>query len=77
MVLFPVLKALDNTPHSPIHTLMAEAAMQGANCTSGAIWGSVYSSMTLQHTAQPSPGEPGFEPATFQLLDNLLEVNIL
>ena len=39
--------------------LMAEAVMQGANCTSGAIWGSVSCSRTLQHAAQLSP-ELGF-----------------
>ena len=40
--------------------LMAEAATQGAICTSGAILGfSIFSS---------APGEPGFEPATFQSL---------
>ena len=35
--------------------LMAEATVQGANCTSGAIWGSVSCSRTLRHAAQPSP----------------------
>ena len=34
---------------------MAEAAMPGANCTSGAIWGSVSCSRILQHAAQLSP----------------------
>ena len=33
-------------------SLMAEAAMQGANCTSGAIWGSVSCSRILQHASQ-------------------------
>ena len=33
-------------------SLMAEATMKGANCTSGAIWGSVSYSRTLQHAAQ-------------------------
>ena len=55
-------------PHSPVHTpihiLMEEAAIQGANCTSGVIWGSVSFSRRFQHAAQPSPGEPGFELAT-------------
>ena len=36
-----------------IASLMVEAAMQGANCPSGAIWGSVFCSTTLQHAAQP------------------------
>ena len=35
-------------------------------CTSGAILGSVSCSRTLRHAARFSPGEPGFEPATFQ-----------
>ena len=47
---FPVYWTLKaQMPHSPththIHTLMAKAAMQGANCSWGAIWGS----RTLQH----------------------------
>ena len=43
-------------PHSSIHThtLMMEAAMQGANCSSGAIWGSVSWSRTLRHAARGS-----------------------
>ena len=52
---------------------MAEAAMQGANCTSGAIWGSLSCSRTLQHAAQLSP-ELGSEPATFRSLVNLLHL---
>ena len=49
---FPVywlLKVLKNTCpiHTHIHTLMAEAEMQGANCSSG-IWGSVSCSKTLR-----------------------------
>ena len=36
-----------------------------------AMWGSVSCSRTLQHAAQPCP-EPGFEPATFQSLVDLL-----
>ena len=51
---------------------MVEAAMQGANCTAGAIWGSVSCSRTLWHAAQLSPGELGFEPVTFRSLDDLL-----
>ena len=51
---------------------MAEAAMQGANCTSGASWGSVSYSRTFQHAAQPSLGKLGFEPATFWSIANLL-----
>ena len=43
-------------------SLMAEGAMQGANHTSGAIWGSVSCSRTLWLAAQLSP-ELGFEPA--------------
>ena len=50
---------------SPGPSLMAEAAtMQGANRTSGAIWGSVSCSRTLRHAAQISPRELGFVPAT-------------
>ena len=64
--------SLDNLLYTHIHTLMTEAAMQSANCMSGAIWGSVFSSRPLQHAAQPSPGELGFEPVTFWSLDNLL-----
>ena len=52
-------------------SLMAEAAMQVANCTSGAIWCSVSSSRTLRHAAQLSP-ELEFEPATFRELPDLL-----
>ena len=52
-------------------TLIAEAAMQGANCTSQAIWGSVSCSRTLQHAAQLSPGLV-FEPAILWSLANLL-----
>ena len=40
--------------------------MQGANGTSGALWGS------LRHAAQLSSREPGFEPATFRSLVDLL-----
>ena len=37
-----ILQYLQHSPiHAHIHTLMAEAAMQGADCSSGAIWGSV------------------------------------
>ena len=42
-----------------------------ADCTSGAIWGSVSCSRTLLHAAKLSL-ELGFEPATFQSLANLL-----
>ena len=52
-------------------TDITEAAMQGVNLTSGAIWGSVSCSRTFRQAAQLSP-ELGFEPATFQLLANLL-----
>ena len=45
--------ALQYIPHSPIHThihtLMANSAMQGAFCSSGAIWGSASCSRTLRH----------------------------
>ena len=51
--------------------LPGQVSMQGANLTSGEIWGSVSCSRTLQHTAQLSP-ELGFEPATFQSLAYLL-----
>ena len=51
--------------HTHIHTLMVEAAMQGASCVSGAIWGSVSCSRTLQHAAQLILGETGFEPQTY------------
>ena len=40
--------------HTHIHTLLAEAAMQGANCSSGAIWGSVSCSGSLRHAARRS-----------------------
>ena len=63
--------SLDNLLYTHIHTLMTEAAMQSANCTSGPIWGSVFSSRPLQH-AQPSTGELAFEPVTFWSLDILL-----
>ena len=52
-------------------SLMVEDTMQGANCTSGAIWGSVSCSRTLRHAAQLSP-DLGFEPVTFQSLADLL-----
>ena len=42
---------------------LAFNAMQGANCSPGAIWGSVSCSRTLRHTAK---GELGFEQATLQ-----------
>ena len=45
-------------------SLMAEAAMQGANCTLGASWSSVSCSRTLCNAAQLSLGELGFEPVT-------------
>ena len=61
--------------HTHIHTLMEEAAMQGANCTSGAIWGSVSCSRTLRHAAQPSPGELGFKPAA-RLIYSLAELQL-
>ena len=32
---------------------------EGANCASGAIWGSVSCSRILRHVAQSRPGEPG------------------
>ena len=53
------------------HLLMAEATMQGVNCTSRLIWGSVSCSKTLRHAAQLSR-ELGFEPATFRSLADLL-----
>ena len=34
-------------------------AVEGANCASGAIWGSVSCSRILRHVAQSRPGEPG------------------
>ena len=37
-------------------SLMVEAVTQGANCTSGAIWGSLSCSRTLPHAAQPGAG---------------------
>ena len=52
-------------------SLMAEAAMQGANCTSGTVWSSVSCSRTLRHAANFS-SELGFGPATFQPLADLL-----
>ena len=52
-------------------SLMTEAAMQGASCTSGAIRGSVSCSRTLRHAAQLSL-ELGFGPATLQSLVDLL-----
>ena len=61
-----MLKALYNTCHTHpftyIHTLMADAAIWGANCSSGAIWGSV--SCTRENQ--------GIEPVTVWLLANLL-----
>ena len=51
-------------------SLMAEAATQGANCTSGAIWGSVSCSGILRHAAQLSLNQLG--PATFRSLAKLL-----
>ena len=46
--------------------------MQGANCTSEAILGSVSCSRTLRHEAQLSPGELGFKPANVRSLDDPL-----
>ena len=40
--------------HPHIDTQMAEAAMQDTNCSSGAIWGSVSCSRTLQHAGGDS-----------------------
>ena len=40
--------------YTHICTVMAEAAMQVANCSSGAIWGSVSGSGILQHAARRS-----------------------
>ena len=42
----------DSPPHTHIHTLITKTAMRGANCTSGAIRGSVSYSMKLPHAAQ-------------------------
>ena len=55
--------ALQNLPHSPNNTLMAKAAMHGANYSSGAIWGSVSCSRTLRYAA--GGGGAGFVPVTF------------
>ena len=53
--------------------LMAEAATQSANCTSGAILGfSVLLKDTLTRGSVPVPGDPGFEPVTFCSLVNQL-----
>ena len=53
--------------------LMAVAAPQGANCTSGAILGfSILLKDTLACSSVPSQGSRGFEPATFQSLDHQL-----
>ena len=61
------LKALYNSCHIHpcIHKLMAEAAMQGASCLSGAISGSVSCSRTVRHAAW-------FKPVTFRSLDKPL-----
>ena len=50
---------LQYLPHSPthIHTLKSEAAMQGAYCISGAIWGSV--SCSGHFDMQPSSAQHG------------------
>ena len=42
--------------HTRIHTLMTEAAMQGASCSSGAIWGGVSCSRTLAQHATGGVG---------------------
>lgn len=47
-----------------IHTRMTEGAMEGANGSSGAIWGSV--------SCSSSRGNQGFEPVTVRLLDDPL-----
>ena len=47
-------KATDSSIHTHIHTLMAEAAVEGASCSSEAIWGSVTYSKALQHVARRS-----------------------
>ena len=49
---------LQYLPHSRtrIHTLMAETAMQGANCTSGAIWFSIVLKDTSTHSSVQSGG---------------------
>lgn len=44
-----------------IHTRMTEGAMEGANGSSGAIWGSV--------SCSSSRGNQGFEPVTVRWLD--------
>ena len=41
--------ASQHLSHSNINTVMTEAAMQGANCTSGAVWDSISCSRTLWH----------------------------
>ena len=46
---------------------MAEAAMQIANGSSGAIWGF---SILLKDTSTCSRGSQGVEQVTFRLLDN-------
>ena len=53
-----VQSAVQYMPHSPInthiHILMTKAAMQGANFSSEAIWGSGSFSRTLQHATRGS-----------------------
>ena len=48
--------ALQHSSNSSIHkhtdTLMAQTAMQGANCSSEAVWGSVSCSRILQRAAR-------------------------
>ena len=60
------------TPWTSCPSLMAEAAMQSANCTSGPRWGSVSYSRTLQHEVQLSLGELVLEPATLRSPADLL-----
>ena len=49
------LQHLSHSPtHTHIHTLMADSATQGANRSSGAIWGFVSCSSTVWHAAGTS-----------------------
>lgn len=63
-LVFRTPKALHTTSHN--HTQMAEAAVEGANCTSEShqdqIWGSIF---LLKDTFDKQTGEAGIKPPTF------------
>ena len=51
--------SLDESPAHRRALTDGSGCHEGANCASGAIWGSVSCSRILRHVAQSRPGEPG------------------